>query len=198
MSWIYFQYDVQTNHFTGDIINGMSVWDDIQLFCLFIDIQCCRNEANEIFALSIFGVVSYRLLCKLCNTEGQWLSMFITLASHGPHGVSDHRQFDCRLISFFGLISKKTSNCAWVSLCEGNPSAIGGFPSQRFINVLNDQIACCLQCIRHSNYNKKKTVREITKSSSIFSATNISSKMIWFFQKAWYNQYEIKAYRNQL
>ena len=42
------------------------------------------------------------------------------------------------------------------------------------------------------------SVREITKSSSTFSATNISSNMIWFFSTAWYNQNEIKSYRNQL
>ena len=37
-------------------------------------------------------------------------------------------------------------------------------------------------------------VREITKSSSTFSATNISSNMIWFFQM----HDTIKSYRNQL
>ena len=42
------------------------------------------------------------------------------------------------------------------------------------------------------------TVREITKSSSTFSATNISSNMIGFFSTAWYNPIEIKLYMNQL
>ena len=48
------------------------------------------------------------------------------------------------------------------------------------------------------NYVNPVSVREITKSISTFSATNISSNMIWFFSTAWYNQNEIKSFRNQL
>ena len=36
------------------------------------------------------------------------------------------------------------------------------------------------------------TVREITKSSSTFSATNISSNIVWSISTAWYSPNEIK------
>ena len=36
------------------------------------------------------------------------------------------------------------------------------------------------------------TVREITKSSSTFSATNTSSNIVWSISTAWYNPNEIK------
>ena len=36
------------------------------------------------------------------------------------------------------------------------------------------------------------------KVVALFSATNISSNITWFFSTAWYNQNEIKSYRNQL
>ena len=51
--------------------------------------------------------------------------------------VSNHRRLDCLLTRLFRRRSKNTSNLRVTGLCEGNPSVIGGFPSQGASNVEN-------------------------------------------------------------
>ena len=60
---------------------------------------------------------------------------YIKVTSQEPHGVLDHRQFDCLLNCLFRLTWKETSKLALLALCEGNSPVTGGFPSQRDSNV---------------------------------------------------------------
>ena len=52
-------------------------------------------------------------------------------------GVSNHHRLDCLLNRSFRRRSKKTSKLRVTGLCEGNPPATGGFPSQRTSNAKN-------------------------------------------------------------
>ena len=64
---------------------------------------------------------------------------FITTTLHEHHGVSNHAT-----PLFVELIirckSKKTSKLRIIGLCNGNPMAISGFPSQRASNAKNVSI----------------------------------------------------------
>ena len=51
------------------------------------------------------------------------------------NGVSTHRRVDCLLNRLYRRRSKKTSKPQVTGICEGNPSVIGGFPSQRASNA---------------------------------------------------------------
>ena len=52
-------------------------------------------------------------------------------------GASNHRCLDCLLIRLFRRRSNKASKLRVIGLCEGNPTATGGVPSQRASNVEN-------------------------------------------------------------
>ena len=55
-------------------------------------------------------------------------------------GVSNHRRLDFLLNPLFKLRSKTTSKLRVTGLSEGNPTATGGFPSQRANNAENVSI----------------------------------------------------------
>ena len=61
------------------------------------------------------------------------------------------------------------------------------FPQMQFANVVychfrQSDTLKFMAAFPYSKVHEDYTVREITKSSSTFSATNISNNMIWFFQ----------------
>ena len=49
--------------------------------------------------------------------------------------LANHRQLDYLSISLFMLISEEHKKSAPLAFCEGNPSVIGGLPSQSAINA---------------------------------------------------------------
>ena len=55
-------------------------------------------------------------------------------------GVWNHRYLDCLFNRLFRRRSKKTSKLLVTGLCEGNPHANSGFPSQRASNAENVSI----------------------------------------------------------
>ena len=58
---------------------------------------------------------------------------------HNYHdGISNHRRLDCLFNLLFGRRSKKTSTLSVIGLCEGNPPATSGFPSQRASNAISN------------------------------------------------------------
>ena len=69
--------------------------------------------------------LSKRWCCKTCSRH----------YSDGRDGVSNHRRLDCLLHPLFRRKSKQESKLRFTGLCEGNPPATGGFPSQRASNA---------------------------------------------------------------
>ena len=74
-----------------------------------------------------------RDICRLASVL-TWCAL-ITVTSHGLHGASNHWQLHSLFNRLFSCILKNTSNLAFMSLVEGNPSATGGFLSQRAIKA---------------------------------------------------------------
>ena len=78
-----------------------------------------------------------------CAVHGMVSSKFL-LTLHWRHnerrGVSNHQRLDCLPKCLFRRRSKKTSKLRVIGLCEGNPPATGGFPSQRASNAENVSI----------------------------------------------------------
>ena len=71
-----------------------------------------------------------------------WDPFFLTVPADGlaPDGamssfLANHRQLDYLSISLFMLISEEHKKSAPLALCVGNPSVIGGLPSQSAINA---------------------------------------------------------------
>ena len=59
-------------------------------------------------------------------------------------GVSNHRHLDCLLNRLFRRRLEEASKIRVTGLCEGNPRATGGFPSQIASNTENVSIWWCL------------------------------------------------------
>ena len=57
--------------------------------------------------------------------------MSITVSHDERDCVSNHRRPDCLLKRLFRRRSKETSQLCVTALCQGNPPATGGFPSNR-------------------------------------------------------------------
>ena len=55
--------------------------------------------------------------------------------SHEHHAISDHKPPKCLFDSLCRLTSKKHHRSTLLALCEGNPSATSGFPSQCMSNA---------------------------------------------------------------
>ena len=58
----------------------------------------------------------------------------ITVMSHEHHAISDHQPPKCMFNSLCRLTSKKHQRSTLLALCEGNPLATSGFPSQCMSN----------------------------------------------------------------
>ena len=83
------------------------------------------------------------------------------------HGISNHRQIDWLINSLFRLTAKRPSTL--LTLCEGNPLVISGFPSQRDNTVKFP----CNDVIMH---------REYCIFSPIFQISSLNYS-IWHFYK---------------
>ena len=67
---------------------------------------------------------------------GKWSTPILLQWRHNERGgVSNHRGLHCLLNRLFRRRSKKTSKLRVIGLCDGKPSVIGGFPSQRVSNA---------------------------------------------------------------
>ena len=113
-----------------------------------------------------------------------WFSL--DLLHNGRDGASNHQPHHCLLYRLFRRRSKKTSKLRVTGLCEGNSPVTGEFPAQMASYAENvsiwwphhvTQIPYTHWLFEWPNW----TIREITKNSS-FSATNISSKILWNLQ----------------
>ena len=110
--------------------------------------------------------------------------------------VSNHQPRDCLLNSLFSRRSKKTSKLSVTWLYAGNSPVTGEFPAQRPSNAENVSIWWRHHAMVVNHFPRNisgsvrvnplsavyLTVREITKSSGTFSATYISSNIIWLLQ----------------
>ena len=83
----------------------------------------CLNKKNlsQLFQYSIpeYCIAS----CNNC-------SFSLQVRHNKQHGVSNYQQVDCLFNRLLMLISKKTSEPAFLVLCEGNTTVTGGFPSR--------------------------------------------------------------------
>ena len=106
---------------------------------------------------------------------------------NGGDGVSNHLRLHCVLNCLFRRRSKKISKLCSTGLREGNPvdSPHKG-PVTRIMFPFDDVIMW-KRYLHHMHpheliIQRRYSAREITKSSSTFSATNISSNIVWLLQ----------------
>ena len=123
---------------------------------------------------------------------------------HNDHaGVSNHQPHGCLLNRSFRRKSKKTSKLRVTGLCAGNSPGTGEFPAQMASYAENvsiwwrhHDVGMCVpntfkgrdQRLHRADITYPVPVSgtyalsEIIKSSNTFSATNISSNIIWLLQ----------------
>ena len=92
-----------------------------------------RLEAQKIQGWRFNNSSTFQGFCAVfkAQTKSQW--------HHNEcHGVLNNRRLDCWFNSLFRRKSKKTSKHRFTSLCEGNPTVIGGSPSKRASNYRNE------------------------------------------------------------
>ena len=99
----------------------------VRLFLAFVIFSRVPQFSQSISleTLSFYPIRITRYLNRACMTTAlQW-------RNNERDGVSNHRRHNCLLNRLFRRSSKKKTKLRITGLGEGNPSATGGFPSQR-------------------------------------------------------------------
>ena len=94
----------------NSLFQFLILWNFITWFT-----SCYRNAVSRSDHLIVWDI--YYTTLQWCNSERD--------------GVPNHRHRKCLLKRLFRRRSKKTSKLRVTGLCDGNPPATSGFPSQR-------------------------------------------------------------------
>ena len=130
------------------------------------------------------------------------LVVTITVMSHKRGSVSNHRQLDCLFNRLFRLAPNKTSNPALLTLYDGNPWVIDGFPEQwrgksimsrRFHDCVHMKQRCGLDIWRVDKYIPMNCNRRLQTCQNLpiwWSINEVTVVQIsTYFQTWWRHQW---------